>query len=202
MEELKVKVQVVVHIEETEDFDDSEWSDTESVKSFGTMTYSEKDSGIFGSLSDISTITEIPNDCHEQKYKLLQDELDMSRNKVVDLELKNNKLVIAEELYVKQMRILMEQNQSFSSTEEKYREIIKYYSLQQEQLGNATTKSDLIKVTFSEVNEAFTNVCTNIKDEVIENVKTQMETFKEVSESCDNCDKCDKCDKKTMEKGF
>ena len=40
MEKLKENVQVDVHIEETEDFDDSEWSDTESVKSFGTMTYS------------------------------------------------------------------------------------------------------------------------------------------------------------------
>ena len=95
-------VQAVVHIEETEDCYDSKWSDTESVKSLGTMTYSENESGFFGSLSDISGITEIPNDCEEQKYKLLQDELDRWRNKVVDLELKNNKLEIAEEWYVKQ----------------------------------------------------------------------------------------------------
>ena len=37
-----------VHIEETEDFDNSEWLDTESVKSLGTMTYSENESGFFG----------------------------------------------------------------------------------------------------------------------------------------------------------
>ena len=84
-----------VHIEETEDFDNSEWSDTESVKSLGTMTYSENESGFFGSLSDLSGITEIPNDCEDQKYKLLQDELDRWRNK----ELKNDKLEIENEWY-------------------------------------------------------------------------------------------------------
>ena len=55
------------------------------------MTYTENDSGIFCSLSDISTITEIPKDFHEQKCNLLQDELDMLRNKVADFEVNNNK---------------------------------------------------------------------------------------------------------------
>ena len=94
MEELKVKVQVGVHIEETEDFDNSEWSDTDSVKSLGTMTFSENESGFFGSISDLSGITEIPN-CEDHKYKLLQDELDKGRNK----ELKNDKIEIVNEWY-------------------------------------------------------------------------------------------------------
>ena len=94
MEELKVKVQVGVHIEETEDFDNSEWSDTDSVKSLGTINYSENESGFFGSISDLSGITEIPN-CEDHKYKLLQDELDKWRNK----ELKNDKIEIVNEWY-------------------------------------------------------------------------------------------------------
>ena len=97
MQEDKCKLNVEEYWlkEETEDCDDSKCSDTESVKSLETMIYSENESGFFGSISDLSGITEIPNDCEDQKYKLLQDELDRWRNK----ELKNDKLEIENEWY-------------------------------------------------------------------------------------------------------
>ena len=97
MQEDKCKLNVEEYWlkEETEDCDDSKCSDTESVKSLETMIYSENESGFFGSISDLSGITELPNDCEDQKYKLLQDELDRWRNK----ELKNDKLEIENEWY-------------------------------------------------------------------------------------------------------
>ena len=96
MQEDKCKLNVEEYWlkEETEDCDDSKCSDTESVKSLETMIYSENESGFFGSISDLSGITEIPN-CEDHKYKLLQDELDKWRNK----ELKNDKIEIVNEWY-------------------------------------------------------------------------------------------------------
>ena len=89
-----------------DELNDTGMSDNENVKSFHICTDTEEESGIFGSLSDISTITDSSKEGQDKSNKILENEMEILRDKVICLEMENANLADKEIKNLKEIKVL------------------------------------------------------------------------------------------------